>query len=300
MTYSTRLALHSFIGILMLGLGASRCQAQDHTNHTYQVIAGDFTWHEAKADAEARGGHLVTITSQAEFDYIQALGILPQGGYWLGASDEAEEGVWKWVTGEPWVYNRWLNGEPNDLGAEDYLVASGIPDGHFWNDWGRPDSSVNQYILEIETCSPHKARATAELVNGFVVGASLTDSGCGYTNAPLILIQGGGGSGATARAEVTSGRVSRIIITSAGFDYQTAPRIVIASPPFVPKLNITVSQVKAVQEVVLGRRYILESSHTGQSWIEALAPFTATSESITNEFDSDLTGRFFRLREISQ
>jgi hypothetical protein len=53
-----------------------------------------------------------------------------------------------------------------------------------------------------------------------------------------------------------------------------------------------------LSEVVLARRYVLESSRDGRSWIEAVAPFFATSESITNEFDTDLTGRFFRISEI--
>lgn len=147
-------------------------------------------------------------------------------------------------------------------------------------------------------CIPRPAKALPQLVNGFVVGATITDSGCGYTTPPLVQIQGGGGSGAVARAEITDGRVTRIIITNAGFDYETPPRIVIASPPFTPELSISVSKVKVVQKIVLGRKYVLESSHSGQAWSEALPPFTATSESITNEFDAELSGRFFRVREI--
>ena len=146
-------------------------------------------------------------------------------------------------------------------------------------------------------CIPRPAKATAQLVNGFVVGATITDSGCGYTNPPVIQIQGGGGSGAVARAVVTDGRVTRIIMTDAGFDYETPPRIVIASPPFFPTVSISVSKVKVVQNVVLGRNYVLESSQDAASWSPALPPFNATSESITNEFDTELTGRYFRVRE---
>ena len=146
-------------------------------------------------------------------------------------------------------------------------------------------------------CTPHKAKATAQLVNGFVVDAAITDSGCGYTNAPLVLIQDGGGSGATARAVITDGRVTGIIITDAGIGYETPPRIVIASPPFVPTVSISVSKVKVVQNVVLGRNYVLEASRDAALWSQALPPFTAVSESITNEFDTDLTGRYFRVRE---
>ena len=51
-------------GWMQVGLGQSS---------TYQIVEGDFTWHEAKADAEARGGHLATITSQNENNIIKEL-----------------------------------------------------------------------------------------------------------------------------------------------------------------------------------------------------------------------------------
>src|SRR5437764_1127405 len=35
--------------------------------------------------------------------------------------------------------------------------------------------------LALNTCHPHRATAIAQLVNGFVVGATMTDGGCGYT-----------------------------------------------------------------------------------------------------------------------
>lgn len=146
-------------------------------------------------------------------------------------------------------------------------------------------------------CTPHKAVATAQVVNGFVVGATIIDSGCGYSNAPLVVIQGGGGTGAAATAIVVDGRVTAINFASAGCCYTNTPLIVIGSPPFVPKLKISVSKVKVSQNVVLGRHYVLESSRDLNTWTQALPPFTAESETIENEFDVDLTGHFFRIRE---
>ena len=89
-------------------------------------------------------------------------------------------------------------------------------------------------------CTPHKAKATVQWVNGFVVGAIITDSGCGYTNVPLVLIQDGGGSGAAATAVLTDGRVTAINITSAGIGYETPPRIVIVK-------NGQVAELRAIQ-----------------------------------------------------
>ena len=135
-------------------------------------------------------------------------------------------------------------------------------------------------------------------MNGFVVDATITDRGCGYTDAPLITIVGGGGSGASATAVVRDGVVVQLVITDAGIGYTEAPRVRIASPPFAPFLDIAVSKVKVTQHVVLGRNYVLESSTDLQHWSPVGERFTAQSELITNEFDVDGTGRYFRIREV--
>jgi len=59
-----------------------------------------------------------------------------------------------------------------------------------------------------------------------------------------------------------------------------------------------VSKVRVSQTVVLGRRYVLESSIDLANWTATGPPFTAQSETIANEFEVDVTGRFFRLREV--
>ena len=160
-------------------------------------------------------------------------------------------------------------------------------------------ASEVQQLFAIEAfCSPHRATATAQVVNGFVVGATITDNGCGYTNSPLVLIQGGGGTGATAVAVVTNGVVVAINITSTGCCYTNLPKILIASPPFVPTVGIHVSRVNVVQRVMLGRNYLLESSSDLASWSPTGPPFTAQSEEITTEFTVSQTGQFFRIREV--
>jgi hypothetical protein len=265
------------------------------------------TWQDCKAAAESAGGYLVTITSAAENTFVYNLIEAPHywsyggqlgpglGGYQPPSSIEPAGG-WTWVSGESWTYSNWVGSQPDngDSPSEDmvHFLRGGV-----WNDKLSTRAFLAGYVVERSTCTPHKAKATAQLVNGFVVDAALTDSGCGYTNAPVVLIQGGGGSGATARAVITDGRVTGIIITDAGIGYETLPRIVIASPPFVPTVSISVSKVKVVQNVVLGRNYVLEASRDAALWSQALPPFTAVSESITNEFDTDLTGRYFRVRE---
>ncbi|MEO7298419.1 MAG: LamG domain-containing protein [Verrucomicrobiota bacterium] len=159
-------------------------------------------------------------------------------------------------------------------------------------------SEVAQLHNENEFCTPHIAKATATIVNGFVVGATVTDPSCGYSNAPMVTIQGGGGSGATATATVSGGSISAINITSAGCCYTNAPTIIIQSPTFVPTVGIAVSRVNVTQHVMLGRNYVLESSTDFITWTPTGPQFTAESEDITTEFVVAQTGRYFRLREV--
>jgi hypothetical protein len=147
-------------------------------------------------------------------------------------------------------------------------------------------------------CTPHKATATAQLSGGIFVGATITDSGCGYTSAPPVLIQGGGGQGATATAVVSNGIVVSLQVSNGGCCYTNLPTIVIGSPPFVPTVGIRVSKVVVTQNVVLLRKYVLQSSFDLITWTDTGPSFIAQSETLESEFDVDVTGQFFRLREV--
>jgi len=97
----------------------------------YKLITGAFSWDEAKADAEARGGHLATITTEFEQKQIE---------WWLnnntsfphafiGASFDEETDDWEWITGEPWGYENWGWNQPrfsDDLPKGDqHLIVNG-------------------------------------------------------------------------------------------------------------------------------------------------------------------------------
>ena len=113
-----------------------------------QIVEGNFTWHEAKADAEAKGGRLAVLNTQEKIDaansYLEGLGF-PNA--WFGLTDEAEEGNWQWITGEPLTVSYWADGEPNNS-FEHY----GIYWGGKWNDGML--SHQSPYLLEILDQTP--------------------------------------------------------------------------------------------------------------------------------------------------
>ena len=96
----------------------------------FRVVWGDFRWDEARSNALARECHLATFADQEEWD--AALAGLEEDpfpsctGLWIGATDAAQEGVWTWVTGEPFGFNLWAAGQPNNSpGDQDAAEVSG-------------------------------------------------------------------------------------------------------------------------------------------------------------------------------
>ena len=94
--------------------------------HSYQVVPLSGNWTEDNGLADRLSfkglpGHLVTITSQAEADFIR-FSLLPQAepvsvNYWIGLSDQQDEGTFQWVTEESLSFTDWAEGEPNDFGV---------------------------------------------------------------------------------------------------------------------------------------------------------------------------------------
>lgn len=158
-----------------------------------------------------------------------------------------------------------------------------------------------QYESQPLPCTPHAATATASVVNGFVVGATITDPGCGYTNSPLVLIQGGGGTGAAATAAVSNGVLLSITITDAGSGYTNAPAIYIYSPPFVPQITLVRAVKPMFSALFLGTNYQLQVSTDLTTWTNQGVPFVATNDVMEypQYFDVDNWGQLFFRVQVS-
>jgi len=124
---------------------------------------------------------------------------------------------------------------------------------------------------------PHAATATATVVNGFVVGATLTDGGYGYTNTPSVSIIGGGGSGAQAVAVASNEVVIALNILDAGQGYTNTP-VVVIGPPFIPQpaMGIAALSLLSFTNLAVGASYQLQFFAAG-AWSAIGAAFTAAS-----------------------
>lgn len=107
----------------------------------YEVIAKKCSWTEANAECISRGGHLVTITSEDEMNKVSKLAADNGLQYvWMGGYTSVKGGsaYGHWITGEPFDYQRWFEGEPSrtdhDGVDEMYLMLWNVQGGWSWND----------------------------------------------------------------------------------------------------------------------------------------------------------------------
>ncbi|MHC4201291.1 MAG: protein kinase domain-containing protein [Planctomycetota bacterium] len=89
--------------------------------HRYKLYKKKIGWPAANAFCEKQGGHLVTITSKEENDFVTGLARQADKDVWIGLTDEREEGKWRWITGEEVVLLFWGGGQPDDYqDGQDY------------------------------------------------------------------------------------------------------------------------------------------------------------------------------------
>lgn len=139
-------------GLLLLVLGSAIPGAVEAepiqwsgNQHWYEFVAGSVAWTEANAAAQSMTwqglpGHLATLTSLAEDNFVWSNFGLLQEGLWLGGFQDPQDepdppASWHWVTGEAWLYTNWYSGEPNDGDNGGYYLDFSIF-GHGWNDEG--------------------------------------------------------------------------------------------------------------------------------------------------------------------
>jgi hypothetical protein len=108
--------------------------ASGGNGHWYEEFKTFVNWETARAFAESKShlglqGHLVTITSAAERDFLLANNLpdtVLDAGAILGAFQDTSapdysepNGGWRWVTGEPWSFENWDPGapQPDDFGG---------------------------------------------------------------------------------------------------------------------------------------------------------------------------------------
>jgi hypothetical protein len=153
-------------------------QAQDGLSvfgyHTYRVVDVVMSWHDAVDYCEQSstlGGYLVSINSFEENEFVYWLA----QDTWLGATDEAAQGVWRWVSGEPFTYTNWRDEPSNESPA--YLAFSGVSGA-----WNPRQDEWRPFVCEynwVQTIYPSNGAGTRYT---FTYGSDFTCSGLHVVN----------------------------------------------------------------------------------------------------------------------
>jgi hypothetical protein len=136
------------------------CNCATLSGHDYWFCRNALTWLDAEAYCETQSMHLVSIDTQAENDFLGSTGatfsVFALNGFaFIGASDRAVAGEWRWVDGTLfWQggpagvavadrFSQWAASSPSDSGIQQ---CAGLLDTGEWQ--VRSCTAVVPFICE--------------------------------------------------------------------------------------------------------------------------------------------------------
>ncbi len=125
-------------------------------------------WEEARQNCIAWGGDLISVRNKQENQKLLEMAqktCAKDASIWIGYTDAAQEGNFRWSDGTHGKYWGFGGGEPNNSGDEDYVQLT--PNG-FWNDIGggaqMPCSICGR--KQVNACDDDKGCASGDTCGG--------------------------------------------------------------------------------------------------------------------------------------
>ena len=120
----------------------------------------------------------------------------------------------------------------------------------------------HDYTLRPEITFPINAQLTSTSILDSI---TVTDPGTGYSQAPAVVITGGGGSGAIAEATIKNGRLDTIIVKDPGAGYSSTPTVSLRSSfNYVINLDLGLLQFAFPHGITNGAPVTLNVVDTGE------------------------------------
>lgn len=140
----------------------------EYNGHRYYCSSSsNFTWTQANNIAGQNGGYLAVINDAQENAYLRSQ--LMASYAWIGLTDQAQEGTFEWVNGDPLNYTNWKSGEPNNVGGN--CCTSGGADhvvlrrnNGKWYD--RYSCNRHEFIMEVPCSEPVTVTQISGPANG--------------------------------------------------------------------------------------------------------------------------------------
>jgi hypothetical protein len=100
-------------------------------------------WYDGRDFCAERGYHLAKVETEAEDEWMMDTGFALGGDYFIGLSDEDDEGMWLWTDRTAATWFHWIGAEPNGERTENCVEVRTV---RGWND--RPCNYDRRFVCE--------------------------------------------------------------------------------------------------------------------------------------------------------
>ncbi|XP_041648237.1 neurocan core protein-like [Cheilinus undulatus] len=133
--------INSFVCLCLPSYGGATCERDtkgcEHTwrkfhGHCYRYFSQRHTWEDAEKDCREHSGHLASIHSLAEHNFIRGMS---HDNTWIGLNDRTVEEDFHWTDKTDLLYENWRENQPDNFfaGGEDCVILIAHENGK-WND----------------------------------------------------------------------------------------------------------------------------------------------------------------------